>query len=148
VHVGDWKMTRNAKNAWQLFNFEKDPSEMNDLATSSPETVKTLDVKWQVWANRVNMKTTALKTNSDNTIKFEVYPNPIKGMLNIKYESLTDSNYSINIFNSLNQKVYTSKLQGNSTTINLSNRGLNGIYLVQLLDEKGFTLESKKIIIQ
>jgi arylsulfatase len=67
AHVGDWKMTRQAGNAWQLFNLAKDPSEMDNLAASNPEKVKTLEVKWQAWADLVNVGKKDKKKGKERT---------------------------------------------------------------------------------
>ncbi len=51
VHSGDWKLIRifhggdNGQHRYKLFNVTEDIGEQNDLATSMPEKVKSLDAK-------------------------------------------------------------------------------------------------------
>ena len=54
VRDGSWKAVRNTpKAAWQLYDLEKDPTELNDLSTEQPERLKALSASWDAWARRV-----------------------------------------------------------------------------------------------
>jgi len=83
-----------------------------------------------------------------NTIK--VYPNPTKDAVTIdcgnNYSSL--NGYTIKITNSLSQTVYTSKVNQQSTTINLNSWTGKGIYFVHLIDASSNTIDIKKIVLQ
>ena len=50
---GDWKLVRaNGKQPWELFHLLQDPFEQNDLSANYPEKVKTLEKKWDEWAEK------------------------------------------------------------------------------------------------
>jgi len=67
VRLGPWKLVSRADNkprywdetdklpvgAWELYNLEKDRTELKDLSTQHPERVKELATLWQKWAERV-----------------------------------------------------------------------------------------------
>ncbi len=66
IRVGNWKAvskTRKQKtfgeadeNAWELYDLEKDPTEMKNLAKSNPEKTKELAQLWETEAIRTNAK--------------------------------------------------------------------------------------------
>lgn len=63
VRVGDWKLVgRGVSPAsglkpekWELYDVQKDRTELNNLASNHPEKVKELSTQWQAWAKRVNV---------------------------------------------------------------------------------------------
>lgn len=96
----------------------------------------------------VPAKSTDIETNTSDLVKFEVYPNPSCKIINIKCEHVNELQYSYRITNALNQELYTSKLQSDKTTIDISNFASKGIYFVQIIDEKGTCQATKKLIVQ
>ena len=48
VRQGNWKIVRNGGD-WELYNMAKDPSELNDLATTMPEKVNSLEALYAKW---------------------------------------------------------------------------------------------------
>ncbi len=54
IREGDWKLV-SAGDDWELYNLEKDPVEMNDLAFDFPEKVEKMESMWQEWAQRANV---------------------------------------------------------------------------------------------
>ena len=74
--------------------------------------------------------------------KFSIFPNPTNDLLNII--SKDNKNFSLNIFNTLGEKVYSSQA---TSTLKLQTANFaNGIYFIQIVsDKKQFT---KKIIKQ
>ena len=96
----------------------------------------------------VPAKSTAIEKNSSDLVKFEVYPNPCSKIINIKCENAIELNYSCRITNTLNQDLYTSKLQSDKTSIDISNFAGKGIYFVKIIDEKGTCQATKKLIVQ
>jgi len=67
IRVGDWKLVRLGDNgAWELYNLKADRTESHNLAAEKPELAKELAAKWDVWAERANVKSqgkTAKKRN-------------------------------------------------------------------------------------
>lgn len=56
VRIGPWKLVRPKGKAWELYHLGKDRTELNNLAQSNPERVKSMAAKWTEWAKRVNAK--------------------------------------------------------------------------------------------
>lgn len=53
VQAGPWKLVaKGPAGRWELYDLEKDRTEMNDLAGAQPERVKELAAKWETWAKR------------------------------------------------------------------------------------------------
>jgi photosystem II stability/assembly factor-like uncharacterized protein len=82
-----------------------------------------------------------------NTIK--VYPNPTSDQLIIDYGNYNSMNgYTLKITNSLGQTVYTTVVNQQQSSINLSTWTGSGIYFVNIIDPQSNTVEVKKIIVQ
>ena len=47
LREGPWKILQNGAGDWELYNLEKDISELNNLATQSPELAASLIKKWE-----------------------------------------------------------------------------------------------------
>lgn len=85
--------------------------------------------------------------NNINTLK--IYPNPASTHITIDNGDYTSMNgYTIRIENSLSQTVFTSLIDQSSFYIDLSGWSGNGLYFVQIIDDLGNTIETRKIIIQ
>jgi arylsulfatase len=52
VRDGKWKLVAKENQPWELYDMEKDRSELNDLAAANPRKVKDLAAKWDAWAAR------------------------------------------------------------------------------------------------
>src|SRR5699024_4024906 len=52
VRLGKWKLVRSYPDDWELFNMEKDRTEMNDLAKEHPEKVVEMSEMYEKWATR------------------------------------------------------------------------------------------------
>jgi arylsulfatase A-like enzyme len=56
ILVGKYKLDAIADNApWELYDIEKDRSELNNLASKYPTKVKELAAMWNAWAERVGV---------------------------------------------------------------------------------------------
>jgi arylsulfatase len=56
VRVGDWKLVRKgAAGPWELYDLNKDRTELNDLAASMPEKARELAAAWEAWAARAQV---------------------------------------------------------------------------------------------
>ncbi|MCK8143138.1 endonuclease [Flavobacterium sp. I-SCBP12n] len=85
---------------------------------------------------------TTLGTNTFESSNFNIYPNPSKGTIKIKFEDANEK-HTIQIFTILGQKVYDKTLKNSplSTVENLQ----TGIYFVKITNEN--TTVTKKIIV-
>ena len=56
VRVDNWKLVAKGKNgAWELYDLEKDRTEVNNLASLYSEKVDRMSKMWEVWATRTNV---------------------------------------------------------------------------------------------
>ena len=55
VRDGKWKLVAKADRPWELYDMEKDRTEMHDLASKNPNKVKELAAKWDAWAARCDV---------------------------------------------------------------------------------------------
>jgi hypothetical protein len=82
-----------------------------------------------------------------NTIK--IYPNPTNDHITINYGNFaTLSGYQLKIENSLGQQVFQTNINQQSSYLNLSTWGGNGIYFVRIIDPQGNTVDIRKIVLQ
>ncbi|WP_417851518.1 arylsulfatase [Thalassoglobus sp.] len=58
VRSGDWKLVREYKKPWELYNISKDRTEMNNLATSNKQQKTDLVKLWETWATRNEVRYT------------------------------------------------------------------------------------------
>jgi arylsulfatase A-like enzyme len=55
VRDGKWKLVAKANESWELYDLEKDRTEMHNLAAANPEKVKEMSSQWDTWAARANV---------------------------------------------------------------------------------------------
>jgi arylsulfatase len=55
IRVGQWKLVAEADKAWELYDLERDPVELNDLKQKHPDRVVELTKQWETWAKRCNV---------------------------------------------------------------------------------------------
>jgi len=55
VRNNNWKLVKFEKYPWELYDLEKDGTEMHDLAGSQPEVVKRLSEEYEKWTKRANV---------------------------------------------------------------------------------------------
>jgi arylsulfatase len=63
VRDGDWKLVRKGQPGkpsrlfpWELYDMNKDRTELHDLAEKHPDKVAELSAKWEAWAQRAKVK--------------------------------------------------------------------------------------------
>jgi len=97
------------------------------------------------------------QVNSNNSVaaikeiespKFSFYPNPTNGKITLKSSSFsTENNYYISVTDMVGKKLQSLKLNQNETTINLSELGANGIYLISVHSQEGYYITSKRVLL-
>lgn len=56
IRAGKWKLVAKGDTGpWELYDMERDRTEMHDLAARHPERVRELAARWQSWAERANV---------------------------------------------------------------------------------------------
>jgi len=85
--------------------------------------------------------TTTYDNELSNSINISVYPNPTSGTIEVRSEKLEVR--SIEIYNLLGEKVYSSIINSQSSIIDLD--APNGIYLLKIKTDQG--IANKKIVI-
>lgn len=55
VRDGKWKLVAKEDQPWELYDMEKDRTEMNNLAAAEPGRVKAMAAQWDAWAARANV---------------------------------------------------------------------------------------------
>ena len=63
VRLGKWKLVSKHPGSWELYDMERDRTEMHDLASQHPEKVEELKSLWQRWAQRAGVQPWPLKKN-------------------------------------------------------------------------------------
>lgn len=56
IRIGNLKLSSLPGKPWELYNLEKDHTELENLAQKYPEKVKQMDQAWQKWALGVGLK--------------------------------------------------------------------------------------------
>jgi hypothetical protein len=81
-------------------------------------------------------------------LKISLYPNPVKGTLNIAPEGTDEVNLSVTIFNTLGQKVFTTEFTAASQEISQINLAEypKGLYLVKI--QSGNKILNKQIMVE
>jgi hypothetical protein len=82
-----------------------------------------------------------------NTIK--IYPNPTNNHITIDFGNHAAlSGYKLRIDNSLGQKVYETNIATAQSVVDLNTWTGKGLYVVYTIDDKGHTIDVKKIVLQ
>lgn len=56
IRVGNWKLVaKDPGGPWELYDIEKDRTEMHDLATHHPGRVRQMVRRWEAWAERAGV---------------------------------------------------------------------------------------------
>ena len=126
----------------RIYDRPLNPSEVREIYRESVCTVTVADTL------SINANLTGLSA-PNNTAKIKIYPNPTNDKLTVDYgNSALINNYSLKIINSVSQVVYQSTITTSSVEIDLNNWTGKGIYFIQLIDQQGTTLETRKIVLK
>ena len=55
VREGKWKLVAKENQPWELYDMDKDRSEVSDLAASNPKKVRELARQWDAFAKRADV---------------------------------------------------------------------------------------------
>lgn len=55
VRNGRWKLVAARGSGWELYDVQRDPTELNNLIQTRPELARDLAAKWAAWAKRVDV---------------------------------------------------------------------------------------------
>lgn len=94
--------------------------------------------------NVIPQSVTGIKNNK-NTIGLTAYPNPIADVLTIEISNSISTKLSYVLIDALGRVVDTHSIENKTTTINTSALE-KGFYSLQLIDEKGNSLKSIKLV--
>ena len=92
---------------------------------------------------------TSIEEKQSNSVKFDVYPNPSHGKINLSIKNEGIENLSVNVINILGQNIYSesfNKIDEINKELNLSDEEKSGIYFVNLKFENGEVLTQKVIV--
>jgi hypothetical protein len=90
-------------------------------------------------------------THLDETevTELKVYPNPTKDELHIALEIIEDfGNHQIRIVNSGGEKVFYGMMDQSKMSLSLADLGPKGMYYLQILNDAGRIVESRKILLE
>jgi hypothetical protein len=103
------------------------------------DTVGILKIKFQL--------TTGIKANQFTSVS--VYPNPTSDVLIIDASDVQALNgYRYKISDILGKSVHNELVSATKTEINLKSLGAKGVYVLHIIDGKGTTIDSKKIVLE
>jgi arylsulfatase len=56
VRLAKWKLVaKGPAGKWELYDLEKDRTEMHDLAAQQPKRTREMTARWEAYANRANV---------------------------------------------------------------------------------------------
>lgn len=87
---------------------------------------------------------TSIESISTNEGRVKIYPNPASSEINIEIENITDSNYSIDIYSTIGQKLSTRILNEKLVSVSIGDLA-NGSYLVLIRKEDGAVVFDKLV---
>jgi hypothetical protein len=110
-----------------------------DTLGNKCSTYDTLKIKVQL--------TTGIKSSQQTSMN--VYPNPASEVLIIEANDIQAlSGYTYKIVDIQGKEVYNALATSTKTEISLKSIGVKGIYILHILDEKGVSIENKKIVLE
>jgi len=96
----------------------------------------------------INLNTTGLNNSIfQNTVK--VYPNPTADQLNINFGDFALMNgFTLQILNNVGNIVYTKAVTQQNESVLLNTFGGKGIYIVNILNAQGTSVDRKKVVLK
>ena len=97
-----------------------------------------------VGSNIISKEGKSLFINEEKNESFTVYPNPTKDLITIN----NAHGYTIRITDIQGKEVYNALATSAKTEISLKSIGAKGMYILHIVDEKGVSIENKKIVLE
>lgn len=72
------------------------------------------------------------------------YPNPATSLINFDFSSVTDKNYTLQVYSFTGKKMADESINSAKITITLDNSFYRGIYIYHIKDKAGKIIESGK----
>lgn len=143
--VGSEMNYQGALDDIRIYNRPLNKNEINALTNESLcfQSVTVTDTL------RINANITGFNPITyQNSIK--VYPNPTNDHITVDFGNnySTLSGYTLKITNTLGQVVYTTPVNQQQTSVNLSSWTGNGLYFVGLINSNGVMVQVKEIVLQ
>jgi hypothetical protein len=142
--IGIWNRALTAEEVQELYTLNActfsiyDTTYVTIYDTVSVSTTDTLII---------NTLITAVQPAQENT--FLVYPNPAGSQITINNGNVGIlGGYTMRISNSIGQDVYNQNITQTEVTLDLSNWGGNGLYVLYILDPQGEIIAVKQIVLQ
>jgi hypothetical protein len=130
------------------YNF-KNSTGCSDSSNFAMILVDTLGNKCSTYDTlKIKVKlTTGIKSGQQTSMN--VYPNPTSDKLIIETNDLQAlSGYKYKIVDITGQELYNALATSEKTEISLTSIGAKGIYILHIVDDKGVSIENKKIVLE
>ncbi len=85
--------------------------------------------------------------NEVKTLSYNLFPNPVSDILYLELAEVTNSESSIEIFNSIGKIQYTTKVIGQNISVNTASWE-SGIYWIRIFDKDGIRYKTKRFFVQ
>lgn len=146
--LGEIKIPNTVTGQWEQleFDFSAHMGNTYDQVVVFPDfTARTSDNV--IYFDNVFGDTASMVMNSTRLIAdkatIDVFPNPTSGLIQVQSEDLTDG--SIVLLDLLGRTIQTQNITADLMSIEIDAKCEDGLYLIQVMDEKGRLVETKKI---
>jgi hypothetical protein len=120
--------------------------------TSNVATIKLTDTCISLISVTDTLIINAQITNTNLPVKIntlKVFPNPASSQITIDYGNFNEmSGYTLTIVNSLGQSVFSTPINQQTSTIDISSLSGKGFYFIRVIDPQNNTIENRKLIIE
>ena len=112
--------------------------------TKQDACIATKRVENYVGSNIISKEGKSLYINEQKNESFTVYPNPTKDLITIN----NAHGNTIRITDLQGKEVYNALATSAKTEISLKSIGAKAMYILHIVDEKGVSIENKKIVLE
>ena len=139
--------TKLGKNTIKyIFKNTKGCTDSTNFYTIVSDTINNKCTSYDTLKIKVKL-TTGIKTGQLSSMN--VYPNPTSDILIIEANDIQAlSGYKYKIVDLQGKEVYNALATSTKTEISLKSIGAKGMYILHIVDEKGVSIENKKIVLE